>query len=206
MHKIAHIISYLFHPLFVPLYLGFVVLNSHYIFSFGSDLLILKLLIKMAVYFLPAIGFTAIYMQLLKYFGIISSFRMPTKEERKIPLIFITLLFGYIGYEILNNNYEHKSFALIFIISSLCMLFALLINFRFKISLHSIAMAAGTGYLYMLLPYATINLMPVFVISLILTGIVGSARLILSSHSPFQVFTGYLLGWNVSMFSVIIMY
>lgn len=206
MNKLASFISYLFHPLFVPLYLGFLILNSQYILIHGSDLLILKLLVKLSIYFVPAIGFAAIYMFLLKQFGIINSFKMKTKQERKIPLLFIFLLFGYIGYEILVNGYEHKSFALIFLIASFSMFFALIINFRFKISLHSIGMAAATGYIYMIIPYAKFNLMPVFIVSLILTGIVGSARLVLSSHSPIQVYMGFLLGWNVSTFTFLLIY
>jgi membrane-associated phospholipid phosphatase len=86
------------------------------------------------------------------------------------------------------------------------MFFALIISLRFKISLHSIGMAAATGYIYMLIPYAKFNLMPVFIVSLILTGIVGSARLVLSSHSPIQVYMGFLLGWNVSIFTFLLLY
>lgn len=195
MNKIASFISYLFHPILMPLYLGILVLGHYRVLASG-DINYNKQLLTLIFTFLPAIIFPLMYIALLKHYKIISSFKMLERKERTLPLIFCISLYGYISYALLNGSYSvPKSLSLIFLVTCISMLLALMINTKLKVSLHSIGVSASASYIYHLLPYSLFDLTPIFITAIILLGLVGWARLQLKAHQENQVFIGYLVGW-----------
>lgn len=189
MTALAKILSYLFHPLFITMYMGFI-----YLITFTNLEYSLKVT---GVFFGSIILFTVIYMSLLKRIGVISSFSMPHREERKIPLLFIIVIYGYLAYEMILQQNQSLNFSKIFMISSGSMAVAYIFNYFTKISLHSIGISAACAYFYFLIPNFGHDFY--FIASVIILGILGTARLHLKAHSGAQIYLGYAVGWTVGM-------
>ena len=74
----------------------------------------------------------------------------------------------------------------------------IVINFRTKISLHAAGTGILTGYCC---AFATQQLQfnyLIIVMALMISGLVLSARLVLNKHTPFQVYSGWVLGFVIA--------
>jgi hypothetical protein len=128
----------------------------------------------------------------LAYFR--GDFLMQKQNERNFPLVLsfiFYLLTYYLFLKVPVYGFLH-SFMLGGVIS---VFMALIINLRWKISLHLIGLGALTSFLLMVSFTRQINLFPWLMVSVLASGIAGTSRLYLGSHSPAQIYTGYLVGW-----------
>jgi hypothetical protein len=76
---------------------------------------------------------------------------------------------------------------------------AAIITFFWKISVHALSMGGVVGLLFVItamLPESDVNYL--FFATIIISGLVLSARLKLQSHTPAQVYMGFVLGLFVS--------
>lgn len=78
------------------------------------------------------------------------------------------------------------------------MVAAFFINLKWKISLHTLGMAGLTGIVYQLIPQSHNDIIFMFFVCILLTGILGSVRLKLKAHSPAQIYSAYIIGWVLS--------
>ena len=112
MMRLAQFISVLGHPLFMPSYaFGLLLYTNPYInmmvpqmskqFTFG--------ILGIFTIILPLI--TAV---VFKQFGLINSLFMKTAEERKWPFV-LTLVWYYMGFQLLSKIYLPQSFLLLMI-------------------------------------------------------------------------------------------
>jgi hypothetical protein len=119
---------------------------------------------------------------------------MHKQDERTIPLA-LTFIFYLLTY-FLFLKIPVYSFMHSFMLGALFSVFlALLINLKWKISLHMIGLGGMTSFLMIITMTQEINLFPWLIISVLASGIAGTARLYLNSHSSAQVYTGYCLGF-----------
>jgi hypothetical protein len=124
---------------------------------------------------------------------LISSWSVSERKDRIIPLIISTILYAVTTYVIsrLHVSYFLKSYILAVAFLSFSVT---VINFRWKISLHS----AGAGALLALvlsLSFKMSNpLLWYLVPTIIASGLVLSSRLQLNLHNPGQVWLGFLTG------------
>jgi hypothetical protein len=72
---------------------------------------------------------------------------------------------------------------------------AFFVNIFTKISLHSLGAGGLVGLTLAMVRYSTYDLRIILVVILIITGLTGSARLVLKAHTPTQVFLGYFAGF-----------
>jgi hypothetical protein len=189
---IAKIISWIFHPVFIPVYvLVFLLKIQPHLFVGLSSLKKTFTIIQFAVMyaFFPVV--TAL---LLKALGFIESVFMRTQKDRIIPYVICMIYYFWVWYVIKNQSVypeELIKFSLAIFITSVL---GLMSNAYMKISMH--AMAMGVMMAFVLLLAWNDNLDSGIYISaaLFLTGLVCTARLIVSDHSNKEIYTGLFLG------------
>ncbi len=201
-------ISYVFHPLFLPL------IGLYFLFEMPTkspgliDTSLHNLLpdVKYALYLL--IGFLTLVAPLISIFimyrnKLISSFEMKEKSERILPLVTV-LIYYILTYFFLRLKIPpHMEIPFMFpFILGICLnaLVALIMTFYFKISLHMIAFfgiaGAITGYLQNQLEYNIWFLLFLIVVG----GVVGSARLYLRAHTLKEIVYGIGFGFGIQYF------
>lgn len=206
MRQISHLLSLVFHPIFIPLY-GILLFTK---IEHGStiNLRALEYMDYFKLALSPIILFTIVFplfsLMIMYNSKMISSFRVESQKER-IPVLFLSCIYYGITYYFIRSldiAYYHSFFGLFlsFLTGGLILaLLSLLITPRWKISLHGIGIGALAGgfmaFTQELQPMAnfdTFILINTFLI--IAVGLLASARLILKAHSINQVIVGSLLG------------
>ena len=198
LKKTALFFSVLLHPLFMPL-AGMVIL----LFT-GSYVSLLPLAARKMILLLFASGtlFLPAFMLPLAYFR--GDLLMHKQNDRNIPLI-LTFVFYLLTY-ILFLKVPVYGFMHSFMLGALFSVFiALIINQSWKISLHMIGLGGLTAFLLIITLTRQINLFPWLLITVFASGIAGSARLYLNSHSPAQIYTGYFVG-GLSMSTCLLLF
>jgi len=187
--KFSKFISIFFHPINFPILgtLIYFLFLPKYIFKPQEYMIVSVILIGTYV-------FPIVFLFLLKRFGMIISYHMVTIEERKFP----TLLFISITY-ILANWLLKTSLVDILSLLFFGYGFGFLISYIFlyikiKISLHTAAIGGLIGFLIYYSYNYQINLIPVFVVLFLLSGLIASSRLRLKAHTSKEVFLGFLSG------------
>jgi hypothetical protein len=202
LRLLAHIISYLFHPLLMPTYLyAAIAFFSPMVFQNAPWVSF----ILMAVFGLTAVV-PALNVLMFKLTGTINNVHMPTRQERVTPFIFITIL--YIGITVL--FYLKLPIPVVVKLMMLCAALVCLVcaaTFFFKVSVHAVAMAGLTGILLALAAFSSAQtLMVPALIALVLTGVVMSSRLLLMAHTLQEVSWGGVLGFAIGFAGVIILF
>lgn len=133
---------------------------------------------------------------LMKRMQIIQSMSLEQKQDRLLPF-FISGIFYFTTWYVFNSLNIFPFLPLVFIISTVLVLLATIINVFWKISVHSMSMGAiSAAVLFLTMSHFIISPWPVYLIFL-LAGLVGFARLKLQSHNSAQVYSGFLLGFGV---------
>jgi hypothetical protein len=199
---LAHIISYLFHPLLMPTYLfGIIAYFAPAIFQYPTLLLFILAIVFGLTAVVPALNIL-----MFRVTGTIKSIHMPTREERITPFFFISILF--IGIAILFYLKVPIPVAVKFI--SICAVLVCLVAIStrfFKVSAHAVAMAGLTGVLLALAAFSDANVLMIpAVVAIVLTGLVMSSRLLLMAHTLEEVSWGGVMGFAVGFAGVIILF
>ncbi len=197
---LARFISLIFHPVFMPVY-GLLV-----IFYSPTLMVHLPSAMKRIMFLLVAINMTVVplaMIPLLKYRNIIRSYNMDTRAERIIPLALGSMM--YLLSTIIFYSYQIpvliKSFMLAVSVTSAL----ILINtFFWKISVHAAGMGALLATAIALSLRMRTDILIILLPLLILSGLVMSVRLYMNSHSPAQVYTGFLLAFFTVFFVMMI--
>jgi membrane-associated phospholipid phosphatase len=121
---------------------------------------------------------------------------MPNSRDRIIPLLFASV-FYYIGFILLGKIHFIPMFKLYMIASVLLIIALLLISFKWNISIHMAATGALTATFFALSFRAGVNPMNIIIIVVIVSGLVGTARLVLNKNNLLQVAAGYILGFII---------
>jgi len=189
MDRFLKSISYIFHPLFMPL-LGvlFYFSNSpRYIPDEIKQaklisLTILTIILPIAIYYL------------LKTLGKVKSVNLETTKERIIPLILNCI----IVYEILRHIIKPTSYIELYfffigiLISTMsCLILAL---FKFKASIHMIATSGLFMFFTALSIHFNININTTLAIMVVVIGFVATSRLHLKAHTYIELIIGCFIG------------
>lgn len=188
---IAHFLSFVFHPLWIPLMGLFVLFQAdtylHYIFP--QEVLLLIYLIV----FLNTVVFPALLTFFLYKRKIISTFMLKKREERFYAYIGTVLFYLSTLYFLLKINMPLVITR--FIIGATFVVFlCLIINFYIKISAHMAGLGGITTGIYLFSLKMGTPLIFAFVFFIIVSGLVATSRLLLLQHSPVEIIAGYLVG------------
>ena len=199
MEKISKAISYIYHPLIIPS-LGMLVLynSGTYLSYLPFDMKKWMLVIVFLCTFVVPLAFIPI----LLYQRIIMDARMDLRRERYVPLALSFILYMFCYYLIRRVSIPHVYHS--FLLASLLALLAtLLINIKYKISIHMVGaggMVALIGYLAFSLK---VDLQFYLGIAVVLAGLTGTARIILKAHTPDEIYTGFLAGFAVVLLTLV---
>ncbi len=197
---LARTISAVFHPLLMPLY-GMLI-----IFSAPTLLGFLPFTIKKVLFIIVLINNVLVPLSLIPYFkyrNIIASWTIEDRKERTIPLIATSFFYSVTVYLIFRFNIPVfiKSFVLI---SAFLAIAVTIINFWWKISIHSVGVGALTA-LVVVLSVKMQTPLSLFLVAVVLSaGIVMTSRLYLNAHTPGEVWSGFLLGVAGSAFALVL--
>lgn len=193
MKRFANFISYCFHPLLTATYGCLLVFfgmkgSIYYVFT----PLRLKVVITVTVFaftvLLPALNMLILYR--LNY---ISSMKLENRRERIFPLVITSLCYFGLYYMIYDLN-VWPAIKLFILGGGLCILSAAIIHLWWQISAHMIGIGGLAG---IMLGLGWVLQMPVFgtlSLCLLLSGLIGFSRLYLQSHTPRQVYAGFIFG------------
>jgi hypothetical protein len=198
--KIPQMLSVLLHPLLMPTLGIYIILNS------GTYLSLLpaegKNLILLVVASLT-LAIPAAFMPFYYYRKITKSFQMIGNQERAVPLL-ITALLYYLSFYLLHRwgiPYLVQSF----ILASACAVFVtMLITTRWKISAHSVGIGGIIGLIISISILYQIDLMFYLMVTVLLAGSIGFARLSLNAHTPAQVYAGLAMGFGVTTITMML--
>jgi hypothetical protein len=188
----AHLVSYLFHPLFISAYvMGFLIFLHPYAFSgFDHKVKVLRFLhIVLFNALFPA--FSVFLLWRLKF---IDSMMLRTVKERIVPYM-IAMIFYWWSWNVFRNLPDSPSMAVHFLLGAfLSICGGWFCNIWYKISMHAIAMG-GALMFFFLFSFSDVYASGLYLsVALVLTGLVCTSRLILSAHNGFEVWSGLFVG------------
>lgn len=126
--------------------------------------------------------------------GLITSWKMDDQKERNWPLLIGAVIY-LAAFYVLRTPVVPFFIRLFLLGAILGILVSLLINLRWKISLHMIGIGGLCGGMSMLMIMEGSGSPLILFTIFICAGILGTARLYLGAHSPQQVFAGFITGF-----------
>lgn len=190
LRSIATIVSYLLHPVFMPIIMTWVIymITPMSFVQYEGKLSLLFIQIGMATIFFPLL-----VVGLLKGLGFISSIFMRTQKERIIPLIATMMCYWWISHVF--KNLDAPLILQVLLRGAYWSIIALFIcSIFFKISMHTMAAGGMLGMLIVLMIVTPVSMAVPFIAGLLIAGASGTARLLLGTHTQFEVWVGYILG------------
>jgi len=189
--QLASLISSIINPLVIPT-LGILVIfniDTHLAFSISPTA---KRLILAIIFFNTCIApvFTIF---LLKRAGVINDILLNDRRDRLIPLLF-SALFYFAAYFLMRQVRIPDILSVYILGATLLILITLLISYRWKISIHMTSMGGLTGYIISLGYLYHVDITSLLTVTILISGLLGTARLKVNAHNLPQVFAGYLVG------------
>ncbi|MEJ6796408.1 MAG: phosphatase PAP2 family protein [Flavobacteriales bacterium] len=206
MKDFFRVVAVVFHPLFMPLYGTLIAMYYVGYIYFAIDPKIKDfLLIVMAVnVFAPAISLGTMVSR-----KIISDIQVSKRKERYIPFLLMLFYFG-VTYVLLRcklgSGYLPSDIYSMFCGVICSLVIALVVSFKFKISIHTLAASGVLGaicaFSHMYQFNDTFN--EYFWISLLVgvLGLVGASRIYTGHHTLMEVLVGSLVGFLVNYLMV----
>jgi hypothetical protein len=184
----ASLLSYIFHPIFVPVYIVSFLLYIHpYQFIGFSDKQKIQTLIQAILMYS---FFPLITVLLLKALAFIPTIFLKTQKERYIPLI-ASMTCSFWMWNVWKNLPEYPHEAVVFAFAAfMATIIAWLGNIYMKISLHAISMGVLIGFIFYLAFTQNLSFGIYLSAVLLIAGLVCTARFIVSDHTAKEVYGG----------------
>ena len=186
----ARFISYVFHPLFVPVYVGWFFIFILRLFPeqdrWHQTLLLITFFVNYTLLLLATI-------LLAKSLGFVQSVYLKTQRDRIIPYIATGVFYFWVWYVFKNQHYPPAVVAFglaVFIASTI----GLILNIYFKVSMHMLAMGVVVTLLFRMAMESPYSFSLYLSVGLLIAGLVGTCRLINRDHYPFDVYAGFFAG------------
>ncbi len=204
LRVVATILSYILHPVFMPLYMtlvlywlapvSFVGVSTH---QYGWWL------IQIAQW---TLFYPLLVVVLLKALGFIKSVLMHDPKDRIVPLM-AAMVFYFWGFHVFNsintlpNNHVVIPLILkVLLLGSFWGVIAIfMLNIFFKVSMHATAAGSMIGILIVLMLTSPVNMVVPFFIALLIAGLMGTIRMVLGAHRIGEIWAGYILGLLVML-------
>lgn len=189
--RLAQFLSVAFQPLFVPVYTMLLVFNTDTYITYAVTPEVRQFIYGVVVINTVMLPMAVFFFLMRK--GIVKSLHMHTAEERTLPFLTV-IIFQLSTYFLFLRLPMPKLIPDLVLASVASVAVALLINLRWKVSIHMLGMGGLVGtFIGLALRYQVEALQPVMTL-VILSGLVGYARLRLNAHTPAQVYVGFLIG------------
>jgi len=207
MNIVARIISYVMHPLLMLTYmLVMLLLINPYLFGFHSiadhQARVLLAGVFLSSFFIPAIA-----VLMLHFTGLLRSLEMPNKEDRIGPYIITGVFYLWLFRNFLGKGEIPEIFVSFTLGATIALFLAFFINIFSKISVHALGMGGLIAVIVLIMTVfpeynfveieggKSLDMRILLVGCILLSGLVGTARLQLRAHEPMDLWGGYLVGF-----------
>lgn len=198
---ISNFLSWILVPLLMPVY--------GLILAFGLSILDVAPMGMRIIFTLIVAGIDVLIpmllIVLLKRLGVIDDLGLNGRKERLIPYVITTLCFAATAWFMAIKG-APMWLSMFFAGGALASLINLVVNLRWKISAHAAGIAGIIALLVRIERDGSPEpeLMGWLIASVILTGLLGSARVWLGRHTVWQVLAGYVVGFCCVFFLTMI--
>ncbi|MEP7374420.1 MAG: hypothetical protein ABI675_13585 [Chitinophagaceae bacterium] len=189
---VAKAISYIFHPLFVPVYMIIFLLYIHPFEFAGTSSWDKKMVLLQTI--LMYGFFPLITVLLLKALDFIESIYLNKQKDRIIPFVICNIWYFWIWYVWRNLPNSPKEIVVLAMAIFLASAIGLMANIYMKISMHTIAMGVAISFMLFLAVTQSISFGVYASIAFLIAGLVCTARFIVSDHTSGEIYTGLLVG------------
>lgn len=187
----AKIVSYLFHPVFMPTVMAIILTYLNIQGFRGIDVPHRNQL--WGNFALNTIFFPVVSVLLLKAVGFIESIQMHSSKDRIMPLI-ATMIFYFWAYLIMKNLEAPLILRVLALGSFWGIVVVFILNIFIKVSMHTAAAGGALGILIVLMMFSQTSLFLPLLIAVLVAGIIGTARMVLHAHTPVEIWLGYIAG------------
>lgn len=188
---IGKFFSYVFHPLFIPLYVSAYLIFIHpYSFAVLDEK---QKQLRLLSIFVITVFFPALTVFLLWRLGFSTSIYLRTQKERIVPYISSIIYFFWAFYVSKNLSGTPEIMTSFFLGIFLTLSLAVMANNYFKISMHAMAVGGAATFM-VLLAFVNGETSGMAVsVSLLVAGMVCTSRLLVSDHSPYDIYWGLII-------------
>ena len=198
--QLSKFISIVLHPIFMPLLALYLTLKSIPSIAFAISQ---YLNYTYGIVICCTILFPLVTLFFLIKSGKVSSLEMSNHKERSLPL-FRAVGWMLLGLYMLNNILFYAPIIKAEIIGAiLIMLIAAGISKFWKISLHLLGIGGVVG-VFIALQIINGGVLYLLLIFILLSGILGVARIDQKAHNHAQVYVGFLVGLSVELITLLI--
>jgi hypothetical protein len=190
---IARLVSYIFHPLLVGVYMAVYMIYINPVYYNYIDPR--DKILSLATVFNNNFVFPLVVVLLLKGLGFIKSIYLDTAKERIVPYMASIIFFFWTWYVFYNKPDAPPAMKDMLQGIFYSSIMAMTANIYFKISMHAIGMGGLIGMMLMVLFDGMMLSGLPFVLSILLTGLVMTSRLIASDHEKGDIAAGFLAGF-----------
>ena len=197
--RIAKVMSTLFMPLYAPMwvFIGLFLFTYLRLLPWGYKIFIISIVYVFTV-FMPTVGIT-----LFRLFKKWTHLELSHREHRHMP--YVVALLSYTACLVIMTRINAAMFFRGVVMAALVsQIICVIINVWWKVSTHMVGIGGLVGALNAFSILFFYNpVWPVCVL-LLLSGVLGTSRIILRQHSLAQVLTGFGIGYVCAMVFILI--
>lgn len=189
--RLSKIISVIMHPILIPIITFYTSLKlvPNFGIAISNYMNLIWIILVLSTIILPALS-----LLYLKHLGKIRSFEMTEYKERPLPLL-ITGIWMLIGLRLLDHiPYLAQVLKIELLCAIIIILLASIISRFWKISLHMLGVGGLVGVVFSLHAlYGGFS--EVLILFMIISGVVGVARIKQKAHDHNQIYAGFVIGF-----------
>jgi membrane-associated phospholipid phosphatase len=197
--RIAKVMSTLFMPLYAPMwvFIGLFLFTYLRLLPWGSKIFIISIVYVFTV-FMPTVGIT-----LFRLFKKWTHLELSHREHRHMP--YVVALLSYTACLVIMTRINAAMFFRGVVMAALVFqIICVIINVWWKVSTHMVGIGGLVGALNAFSILFFYNPVWPFCVLLLLSGVLGTSRIILRQHSLAQVLTGFGIGYVCAMVFILI--
>ena len=192
--RIAKVMSTLFMPLYAPMwvFIGLFLFTYLRLLPWGYKIFIISIVYVFTV-FMPTVGIT-----LFRLFKKWTHLELSHREHRHMP--YVVALLSYTACLVIMTRINAAMFFRGVVMAALVsQIICVIINVWWKVSTHMVGIGGLVGALNAFSILFFYNPVWPFCVLLLLSGVLGTSRIILRQHSLAQVLTGFGIGYVCAM-------
>ena len=188
MRLFLRVISYVFHPLFIPIAgtLAYFAVTPYSSLAQQSG--------NILPIFILTLVIPIIFFLILKNLRLINSVFAPSIQERKYPLLISICIYLMIIYRVIPKNYTSELYFFFVGLLTASITVLALLFLKFKASIHLLGMGSLLLFFIGLSIHFEINITIAIGTTTLLSGLVATSRLYLKAHSVPELFMGFIVG------------
>jgi len=196
LKTMAQVISYIFHPLFLPLvvtYLCVTAMPEQFVYFkeisrvFSFDILYIRV-------FANTLLFPLLVVVLGRALGFVSSIYLKSQQDRIIPYVASIIFYFWTFYTFKREGETPPFMNAFFLGIFIAVILSLVANNFVKISMHTVGWGGMIGFFIMLMFGMDMNVALPLAIIFVISGLVATARMILNAHTTGEIYIGFIVG------------